>query len=231
MQTFKPLHAEAKEPKTNMCKNKLTSALFSILFLATTGIFSACTSPATDIPEVVEARQEATAEAAKDGSKEEKEALIKRGKYLMVIGACHDCHSPKVMTPQGPAIDSTRLLSGHPAGETIPPVVASQDWVLFNQGLTAFVGPWGVSYAANLTPDITGTGRWTYEQFETAIRKGKSKGLERGRDLLPPMPWQMYREMTDQDLRAIFAYLKSIKPVSNLVPSPIAPDNMTVAEK
>ena len=231
MQTFKPLQQEANEPKTNVYKNKLTGAIYGILFLATMGTFNACTTPATDFPEAAEARQEASAEAGRDGSREEKEALIKRGKYLMVIGACHDCHSPKVMTPQGPAIDSTRLLSGHPAGESIPPVIASQDWVLFNQGLTAFVGPWGVSYAANLTPDVTGTGRWTYEQFETALRKGKSKGLERGRDLLPPMPWQMYKEMTDQDLRAIFAYLRSIKPVSNLVPSPVAPDNMIVAEK
>lgn len=154
------------------------------------------------------------------------EALIARGKYLTTIGGCNDCHSPKIMTPHGPELDTTRLLSGHPQNEPLSPVVKTKDWILFNNGLTAFVGPWGVSYAANLTPDDTGIGNWKYEQFVTAIQKGKYKGLETGRPLLPPMPWQMYRTMTDEDLKAIFTYLKSLPPVNNLVPVPIAPNTL-----
>ncbi len=154
------------------------------------------------------------------------EELIKRGQYLTTIGACHDCHSPKIMTPQGPEPDPSRLLSGHPQGTKIPTIKGNEDWILFSQDLTAFVGPWGVSYAANLTPDDTGTGNWTFEQFKTALRKGKYKGLENGRDLLPPMPWQMYRNFTDEDMLAIFTYLRSLPKVNNLVPYPVSPDKL-----
>jgi hypothetical protein len=153
--------------------------------------------------------------------------MIKRGAYLVTIGACHDCHTPKVMTPEGPAIDTARLLSGHPSQQPVTDIPQNaSEWILFDMGLTAFVGPWGVSFSANLTPDDTGIGNWSYEQFETAIRRGKSKGLETNRMLLPPMPWEMYRSFTDEDLRSIFAYLKSIKPVDNAVPAPIPPNRM-----
>lgn len=157
------------------------------------------------------------------------DALLTRGKYLVMTSACHDCHSPKVMTPAGPEFDTTRLLSGHPATDKLPPLPGNaSDWILFSQDLTAFVGPWGVSYAANLTPDATGIEAWTFENFETAIRKGKYKGMEGGRSLLPPMPWQVYKEFTDDDLKAIFAYLKSLKPIDNLVPPPVAPGDMKI---
>jgi len=182
---------------------------FSILLLAVCSIV-AC-KPAQDSPVKVELSQE---------------ALIKRGQYLTTIGACHDCHSPKIMTPQGPEPDPARLLSGHPQGDKIPPINGNLDWILFSPDLTAFVGPWGVSYSANLTPDDTGTGNWTFEQFKTALRKGKYKGLENGRDLLPPMPWQMYRNFTDDDMLAIFTYLRSLPKVNNLVPQPVAPDKL-----
>jgi hypothetical protein len=153
--------------------------------------------------------------------------IISRGQHLVTVGACHDCHSPKIMTALGPEVDPEKLLSGHPQDEPLPPIPAvTQDWILFNMGLTGFAGPWGVSYAANLTPDDTGTGAWSFEQFKTAIRKGKYKGLEGSRDLLPPMPWQMYQHFTDDELKAIFAYLRSIKPVRNLVPASIAPADM-----
>lgn len=156
------------------------------------------------------------------------EQLIERGKYLVNTSGCHDCHSPKIMTPNGPEPDPERLLSGHPSSSPIPEVNISavKEWILFNHDLTAIVGPWGASFAANLTSDETGTGNWTEEQFFTAIRKGKYKGLEGSRDLLPPMPWQVYRNMTDNDLRAIFAYLKTTKPVRNVVPAPIAPNDI-----
>lgn len=157
-----------------------------------------------------------------------KEQLIARGKYLVNTSACHDCHTPKIMTPHGPEFDTTRLLSGHPASAPNPKVNkdALQDWVLFGQDLTSAAGPWGVSFAANLTSDETGTGNWTQEQFFTAIRKGKYKGLEGSRNLLPPMPWQVYSGMTDTDLKAIYEYLKTTKPVSNVVPGPIAPQDI-----
>lgn len=156
------------------------------------------------------------------------EQLIERGRYLVNTSACHDCHSPKIMTPNGPEPDPERLLSGHPSSSPIPEVnfSAVKEWILFNHDLTAIVGPWGASFAANLTSDETGTGNWTEQQFFTAIRKGKYKGLEGSRDLLPPMPWQVYRNMTDDDLRAIFVYLQTTKPVRNIVPAPIAPDDI-----
>lgn len=156
------------------------------------------------------------------------EALIKRGAYLVNTSACHDCHSPKVMTPNGPEPDPEKLLSGYRADIPMPEirVEALKDWVLFNQEQTGAVGPWGVSFAANITSDETGIGNWTEEQFMTAIRKGKYKGLEGSRSLLPPMPWQVYRNMSDGDLKAIFAYLKSTAPIRNIVPAPIAPDQI-----
>ena len=152
--------------------------------------------------------------------------LIQRGKYLVTTSGCHDCHSPKVMTELGPEPDPTRLMSGHRQDEQLPPMeknAGRNGWVLFNMNTTAFVGPWGVTYAANLTPDDTGIGAWNFENFKTAIRKGKYKGQEGGRNLLPPMPWTMYRNMTDDDLKSIFTYLKSLPKVNNLVPSPRPP--------
>jgi hypothetical protein len=88
---------------------------------------------------------------------------------------------------------------------------------------TAAVGPWGTSFAANLTPDQTGIGTWTEEQFIRAMKQGKWKGLENSRNLLPPMPWQGYSQLPEDDLKAIFAYLKSIKPIYNSVPMAISP--------
>lgn len=156
------------------------------------------------------------------------EELVKRGKYLTTVAGCNDCHSPKVFTSQGPVPDTTRLLSGHPADETLPELPTNAQWIMFSPGLTAAAGPWGISFAANLTPDETGIGAWSYEQFETAIRKGKFKGLEESRPLLPPMPWPMIANMTDQDLRSVFAYLKSIPAVKNVVPAPVSPQSMIV---
>lgn len=158
------------------------------------------------------------------------EELIQRGKYLVTVIGCNDCHSPKIMTPEGPAPDPDRILSGHNQNEKLPPMTSDagrNGWIMFSMGLTSAVGPWGVSYAANLTPDETGIGSWTYDNFKTAITKGKYKGLEGSRDLLPPMPWQMYRNMSDEDLLSIFSYLKSLPKVNNLVPSPIPPAQQT----
>ena len=101
------------------------------------------------------------------------------------------------MTEHGPEPDPTRLMSGHPSNETTSTdgkKCRANGWILFSMNFTAFIGPWGTSYAANLTPDDTGIGAWTFENFKTAIRKGKYKGQEGGRDLLPPMPWTDVQE-------------------------------------
>jgi mono/diheme cytochrome c family protein len=150
---------------------------------------------------------------------------VERGRYLTTLGGCNDCHTPKNFGPAGPEPDMTRALSGHPATEKLPPVpkdvIGPDKWgSLGNNGFTAFVGPWGVSFARNLTPDqATGIGSWTEDMFIKTIRDGKHQG--EGRPLLPPMPWPMYRNMTDEDLKAVFAYLRSIKPINNAVPDPI----------
>jgi hypothetical protein len=154
------------------------------------------------------------------------ESMEKWGENLVTISACHDCHSPKKMTPIGMELDSSRLLAGHIAGSPEPEfdkAEMQQKGLTVTSDLTAWVGPWGTSYTANLTSDATGIGNWTEEQFITAIREGKFKGLRASRDLLPPMPWNMYRHMRDEELKAIFAYLKSTKPVKNTVPAPLPP--------
>jgi len=155
--------------------------------------------------------------------------LAERGKYLTTVGGCSDCHSPKVFTQEGPVPDTTRLLSGHPASMPLPKLpdgivgMSPDTWGAITTGdLTAWTGPWGTSFTANLTPDKeTGIGSWTEEMFIKALRTGKHMGT--GRDILPPMPWQEIRAVTDADLKAVFAYLKSLKPISNAVPDPIPP--------
>ena len=149
--------------------------------------------------------------------------MIERGKYLVTAGGCHDCHSPKVFGPQGPKIDETKILSGHPAemqlAEFDPAILEPGKYILFTQDVTAAIGPWGASFAANLTPDNeTGIGTWQPDMFINALRTGKHLGA--GRPILPPMPWEMIGKLTDEDLQAMFAYLKSIPPIKNKVPDP-----------
>jgi len=157
------------------------------------------------------------------------EDIVKRGEYLVTIMGCNDCHSPKKMGPNGPEIIPELMLSGYPADR---PIVKfdnpklKEGFGMFYPDLTAAAGPWGVSFAGNLTPDQSGIGSWTEEQFKTAMTKGKFKGIEGSRTLLPPMPWYNFTELKDEDAKAIFAYLKSIKPVRNVVPAPIPPDKM-----
>ena len=155
---------------------------------------------------------------------------IERGKYLVMAGGCNDCHSPKIFTAAGPVPDTTRLLSGHPANSPLPAipkgVIGPTQWgALTTNDLTAWAGPWGVSFAYNLTPDIkTGIGGWTEDLFIQTLRKGKFMG--QSRDILPPMPWQSIGQMTDDDLKAIFAYLKSLPPIENPIPAPLPPPGM-----
>lgn len=154
------------------------------------------------------------------------------GKHLVTITGCNDCHTPKKMTDHGPAIDTSLTLSGHPA---MMPKIDIDRKMIQSKGLavtadlTEWVGPWGTSYAANLTPDPSGTGNWTEANFILALREGKFKGMAEGRPLLPPMPWEMFKHMTDYEIKAIFAYLKTIKPVNNVVPAPLPPADMAEA--
>jgi len=155
--------------------------------------------------------------------------LIKKGEYLVIVAGCNDCHSPKQYTAEGPVPDANLLLSGHPQNSKLPYLdpesIGPGKWILMNEHLTAFVGSWGMSFAANLTPDEqTGLGMWNEEHFKNAMRTGKHMGM--GRTILPPMPWFNLMHAKDEDLKAIFAYLKSVKPVKNLVPGPIPPDKL-----
>lgn len=154
------------------------------------------------------------------------ESQQKWGEHLVRTMGCGDCHTPKKMGPMGPEDDSTLLLSGHPAKMPAPDVDRNgmeTKGLVVTQTLTAWVGPWGISYTANLTSDTTGIGMWSEDQFLYAIRHGKLKGLPGSRSLLPPMPWQSFSNLTDDELKAIFAYLKSTKPIVNLVPQPAPP--------
>jgi len=151
------------------------------------------------------------------------------GEHLVLIGGCHDCHTPKKMSSHGPVLDTALWLSGHPAN--MPRIDIDRKEVeakglAVAMDLTEWVGPWGISFSANLTPDPTGIGNWTEEQFIRALREGVAKGIPGSRPILPPMPWEMIRNMTDDEMKAVFAYLNSIKPIENVVPAPIPPTHV-----
>jgi mono/diheme cytochrome c family protein len=154
-----------------------------------------------------------------------KAASVERGAYLVRAMGCNDCHTPWTLGPKGPEPDMSRALSGHPADLVMPPPPKpSGPWTWSGAVTnTAFAGPWGTSFTANLTPDDeTGLGKWTAETFIATLRTGRHEG--KGRPLLPPMPWPMIRTLTDEDLRAVFAYLQSLPPIRNRVPAPVDPD-------
>jgi cytochrome c553 len=166
--------------------------------------------------------QDSTAANKKDVAMT-KEEMVKRGAYLVNTMGCDDCHSPKQMGPNGPELIPELRLSGYPSNRplTQPDTnVVKKGWMLFSDDLTTAVGAWGQSFAANLTSDPTGTGNWKEEQFIKAIREGKYKGLDNTRPLLMPMPWFVYKNLTDDDLKSIFAFLQTTTPVKNVVPAP-----------
>ncbi|HZP47053.1 MAG TPA: hypothetical protein VFB07_00865 [Vicinamibacterales bacterium] len=142
-----------------------------------------------------------------------------RGRYLVAVFGCGDCHTPLKLGKNGPEPDLTRFLSGHPEQMgALPAAKLPGPWMWAGAATnTAFTGPWGISYAANLTPDRnTGLGIWTEEMFVKAIRSGRHMGTSR--EILPPMPWPAIRNASDEDLKSMFAYLRSIAPVANHVP-------------
>jgi hypothetical protein len=143
---------------------------------------------------------------------------LERGNYLLATTGCHDCHTPLKMGPHGPEPDMSRQLSGHPASMQLgTPPAFEGGWMWAGSATnTAFAGPWGISYAINLTPDASGLEKWTEEMFVQAMKTGKHAGV--GRPILPPMPWPALSHMTDNDLRSLFAALRKLPSVANVVP-------------
>jgi hypothetical protein len=146
-------------------------------------------------------------------------ALVKRGAYLVALGGCADCHTPLKMGPKGPEPDMARMLSGHPEGMKLAPAPKLEGgWMWAGAATnTAFAGPWGITYAANLTPDKeTGLQVANADAFVKRVRSGRHLG--KGRPVLPPMPIQNLQQATDEDLKAMYAYLTSLPAVKNRVP-------------
>lgn len=157
------------------------------------------------------------------------QSLADYGKHLVMISGCHDCHTPRKMGPLGPELDMDLELSGHPSQLPLPEIDRKElesKGIVATSSPTAWIGPWGVSFAPNLTSDESGTGTWTLEQFSKAIREGKWKGLENTRQLLPPMPWEMYGHMNEWEVKAIYSYLKTTVPIKNIAPNPIPPSHI-----
>ena len=149
---------------------------------------------------------------------------VQRGKYLVdAVSACGHCHTPRA----GAEYDKDMYLAGHPADApypryVFPSMIQQGIFVLTSTQMTAFSGPFGTSFASNLTPDKeTGLGEWTEDMFINAMRTGLHQGVEGNRSILPPMPVKHYAQMNDEDLKAIWAYLKTIKPVKNEVNPPL----------
>jgi mono/diheme cytochrome c family protein len=148
----------------------------------------------------------------------------KRGEYLVKAGGCADCHTPMKIGPNGPEPDMSRNLSGHPEAMVMPPAPKLEmPWGgAFSVTNTAWSGPWGVSFVANITADKpTGIGDWSEATFMQAIRTGRHLG--KGRPILPPMPIPAMQQLTDADLKAIFSYLKVTSAVKNRAPDPLPP--------
>lgn len=184
--------------------------------IAATGLLLAAVAP-------LSRSQAAPTGAGKAGGKQA--AKVARGEYLVTFGGCHDCHTPWKMGANGPEPDMTRALSGHPESMAMPPApkMPPGPWMASVAAtMTAWAGPWGTSFTANLTPDKeTGLGTWTVTTFIETLRNGRHMG--RGRPLLPPMPYQNVAKLTDDDLGALFAYLQSLPPIKNRVPQPVPP--------
>src|SRR5262245_36696274 len=156
---------------------------------------------------------------------------VAHGKQLVTIGGCHDCHTPMKFDPEigMPVPDMTRMLSGHPEGAPDPASsLTGHDAAVFGPTFTSFRLPFGVVYTANLTPDAdTGLGSWTEEMVVKAVRTGRHMGGN-GRPILPPMPWPNVGMQSDDDIKAIFAYLRTIPAIRNDVPAPKVPEEVMV---
>ncbi len=163
--------------------------------------------------------------AERAGTHEVQQARIERGRYMVTVMGCADCHAPKKMGEYGPVPDESRYLSGHPEGSELPPAPALPEgpWAAVGTwDLTAWSGPWGTSFTMNLTPDEnTGIGSWSEETFIKALRTGRHMGVSR--PILPPMPWENFAKLSDEDIKAVYAYLMSQPPIHNRIPEPLPP--------
>ena len=148
---------------------------------------------------------------------------VQRGKYLVdTLGACAHCHTPRA----GAEYNTDMYLAGHPENAPYPrynfSMMQQGIFILTSIQMTAFSGPFGTSFASNLTPDTeTGLGGWTEEMFIQAMRTGLHQGVAGNRKIFPPMPTKHYAQMNDEDLKAIWAYLQTIKPIKNEVSPPL----------
>jgi hypothetical protein len=188
-------------------RNRSTAVVSAVFVAALSGAIVRATAPAQDAP-----------------AKSPNPARIERGAYLVKTMGCNDCHTPLKMGPRGPEPDMSRALTGHPQDVVMPPPpAASGPWLWHGSATnTAFAGPWGVTFTANLTPDVeTGLGSWTEDMFIQTMRTGRHQG--KGRQILPPMPYVIVGSLNDEDIRSLFAYLRSLAPVRNRVPAPIDP--------
>jgi len=200
--------------------------MFSLLILVSSiFIFSRCGQGESEkLPAVNDSAQVQTATNSYGGF----ENQVAWGKHIVTISGCNDCHTPKKMGPNGREDNMDLELSGNPSQVPAPDVnrkeAESKGLLVAGSTFTSFVGPWGISYAANITSDTaTGIGGWTIDQFKRVFKTGKFGGAPQGRNVLPPMPWQGIGQMTDAELEAVFAYLQSTKPVHNIVPQPQPP--------
>jgi len=149
------------------------------------------------------------------------DSQVKWGEHLVKVGGCNDCHTPKKMGPNGPENDMSLMLSGHPSQmppADFDPKEAAKRNLIITQTFTSWTGPWGTTYAVNLTSDSTGIGNWKEEQFVKCLHEKKWMGLENTRPLMPPMSMMPVTEMSDDELKAIFAYLKTTPAIKNVPP-------------
>ena len=178
---------------------------------------SACNQPPAAPP--------AAAPAAPAASAAPAQSQVERGRLLIFGGGCHDCHTTKKIGPGGPEPDMEHMLAGHPENISVTapfkPAAGSPWTIATTDTLTAWSGPWGISFAANLTPDKETGLNMTERNFVIAIKTGSHLGT--ARPILPPMPWQQYSNLPEDDLKAMYAYLKTIPPIKNQVPAPIPP--------
>lgn len=152
---------------------------------------------------------------------------VEVGMALAEEWRCSYCHTPEVAGPGGKLMpDPDRLFMGHPADEPVPEipdmVMTSPEYMEFldNLDTTVWATDNRIVFTANLTPDDeTGIGTWTEEDFISTIRSGRHQGV--GKRLKYPMPWQELAALDDEELAALFAYLRTVKPVNNKVPESI----------
>lgn len=202
---------------------KKISFVTLIILMSFIFIFSRCNQGQTDKTDITKDSTQAQAALPAYGGFGSQVAW---GKHIVTIAGCNDCHTPKKMGPEGPEDNLDLALSGSPS--QMPPINVNRKEIE-SKGLAVtnnleWIGPWGISYSANITSDsTTGIGNWTLEQFIRAFRTGKYGGAPGGRNLLPPMPWQGIGQMTDDELKAVYAYLESTKPIHNIVPQPQPP--------